>query len=71
VDDAFLRLVPALREHSAALNTLIYCGKGPVPEGMLGLEALLAMPRRFPTRAGTVMIWRRDVHRRHDGAAKG
>ena len=41
VDDAFLRLVPALREHSAALKSLIYCGKGPVPEGMLGLEALL------------------------------
>ena len=41
VDDAFVPLVAQLRTLSSALRTVIYCGDGPVPAGMLGYEALL------------------------------
>jgi len=42
VDDLFVPLVPALRQLSASLRTVVYCGDGAVPEGMVGYEALLA-----------------------------
>jgi len=42
VDDAFAPLVTELRKLSASLRTVVYCGDGPVPEGMAGYEALLA-----------------------------
>ena len=42
VDDAFVPLVAELRALSTSLRTVVYCGDGPVPEGMLGYEALLA-----------------------------
>ncbi len=42
VDDAFAPMVAALRERSASLRTVIYCGRGAVPEDMLGYEALMA-----------------------------
>ena len=42
VDDAFAPMAAELRRLSASLRTLVYCGDGPVPEGMLGYEALLA-----------------------------
>jgi long-subunit acyl-CoA synthetase (AMP-forming) len=35
-------MVPALRGLSKSLRTVVYCGDGPVPEGMAGYEALLA-----------------------------
>jgi acyl-CoA synthetase (AMP-forming)/AMP-acid ligase II len=42
VDDLFAPMVPALRGLSKSLRTVVYCGDGPVPEGMTGYEALLA-----------------------------
>lgn len=42
VDDLFVPMVPALRQLSASLRTVVYCGDGTVPEGMVGYEALLA-----------------------------
>ncbi|MFK0280921.1 long-chain fatty acid--CoA ligase [Streptomyces sp. NPDC090499] len=39
VDDAFAPVVPSLEE---ALDTVVYCGDGAVPEGMLGYEQLIA-----------------------------
>jgi acyl-CoA synthetase (AMP-forming)/AMP-acid ligase II len=42
VDDLFVPMVPALRQLSASLRTVVYCGEGAVPEGMVGYEALLA-----------------------------
>ena len=41
VDDAFAPLAAELRALSTSLRTVVYCGDGPVPEGMLGYEALL------------------------------
>ncbi|MDP9901078.1 long-chain-fatty-acid--CoA ligase [Variovorax ginsengisoli] len=42
VDDTFVSMVAALRTLSTCLRTVIYCGDGPVPDGMLGYELLLA-----------------------------
>jgi acyl-CoA synthetase (AMP-forming)/AMP-acid ligase II len=42
VDDLFAPMVPALRGLSKSLRTVVYCGDGAVPEGMVGYEALLA-----------------------------
>lgn len=42
VDDTFAPMVPALRQHSKSLATVVYCGSKAPPEGMLGYEALLA-----------------------------
>ncbi len=42
VDDAFQGAVADLRARSKALRTVIHCGDGATPEGMLGLEALIA-----------------------------
>lgn len=42
VDDAYAPQVPELRKLSTSLRTVIYCGEGPVPEGMRGYEQLLA-----------------------------
>ncbi|RTD88695.1 long-chain-fatty-acid--CoA ligase [Variovorax atrisoli] len=41
VDDLFVPMVPALRQLSVSLRTVVYCGDGAVPEGMVGYEALL------------------------------
>jgi len=41
VDDQFLPMVPALREKSKSLATLIYAGEGETPAGMLSFEALV------------------------------
>lgn len=40
--DAFATLGPELRERAPGLRTLIYCGDGPTPEGMVGYEELIA-----------------------------
>ncbi|MEJ8851821.1 long-chain-fatty-acid--CoA ligase [Variovorax rhizosphaerae] len=42
VDDLFAPMAAELRKLSTSLRTVIHCGDGPVPEGMLGYEALLA-----------------------------
>lgn len=42
VDDAFAAAVPTIREAGAALSTVIYCGDGPCPSGMLDYEELIA-----------------------------
>ena len=42
VDDAFVPMVPRLRELWDGLVTVVHCGTGPVPEGMLGYEELIA-----------------------------
>ena len=42
VDDAFQGAVGDLRARSKALKTVIHCGDGETPAGMLGLEALIA-----------------------------
>ena len=42
VDDAFAGFGPELRERAPGLRTLIYCGAGPTPEGMLAYEELVA-----------------------------
>lgn len=42
VDDKFAPVVPALREAYPDLRTVIYCGDGPAPNGMLAYEALVA-----------------------------
>ncbi len=41
VDAAFAPMVAELRTLSTSLRTVIFCSDGPVPEGMLGYEALL------------------------------
>lgn len=42
VDDTFAPLVATLQAQSRSLKTVIHCGSGPTPEGMLSYEALLA-----------------------------
>ncbi|MET9485972.1 long-chain fatty acid--CoA ligase [Nocardia sp. NPDC006630] len=42
VDDAFAPMLPALRQEHPELATVIHCGEGPTPEGMLGYEELIA-----------------------------
>ncbi|WP_040814776.1 acyl-CoA synthetase [Nocardia concava] len=41
VDDVFASLVPALRERFPGLATVIHCGDGPTPDGLLSYEALI------------------------------
>lgn len=45
VDDLFVPMVPALRGLSKSLATVVYCGDGPVPAGLVGYEALLEAAR--------------------------
>ncbi len=42
IDDAFLPMAPLLLEKAPVLTTLIHCGDGPTPEGMLSYETLVA-----------------------------
>jgi acyl-CoA synthetase (AMP-forming)/AMP-acid ligase II len=42
VDDVFAKAVPALREHSRSLQTVIFCGRGECPEGALRFEDLVS-----------------------------
>ncbi|SEL22943.1 Acyl-CoA synthetase (AMP-forming)/AMP-acid ligase II [Roseateles sp. YR242] len=41
VDRSFAPMIAALRQQSSSLATVIYCGDGPTPEGLLSYEALL------------------------------
>ncbi|WP_037368196.1 long-chain-fatty-acid--CoA ligase [Amycolatopsis orientalis] len=42
VDEKFAPMVPALRQEHPGLTTVVYCGDGAPPEGMLGYEELVA-----------------------------
>ncbi|MFF3493266.1 long-chain fatty acid--CoA ligase [Streptomyces sp. NPDC002795] len=42
VDDSFAALGPELLERAEGLHTLVHCGSGPTPDGMLDYEALIA-----------------------------
>ncbi len=42
VDDAFLPMLPVLRDSVPALTTVIYCGEGSAPDGTIGYETLVA-----------------------------
>jgi long-chain acyl-CoA synthetase len=42
VDDTFAPMLPALREQVSALEQVIFCGDGELPEGTQGFEALIA-----------------------------
>ncbi|MFE7242995.1 long-chain fatty acid--CoA ligase [Streptomyces sp. NPDC057580] len=42
LDDSFADLGPELRERCPGLHTLIHCGDGPTPEGMLSYEEMIA-----------------------------
>ncbi|ORA79968.1 long-chain-fatty-acid--CoA ligase [Mycobacterium malmoense] len=48
VDDAFVAAVPQLRAAGAELSTVIYCGEGPCPNGMVDYESLVADSRPIP-----------------------
>jgi acyl-CoA synthetase (AMP-forming)/AMP-acid ligase II len=48
VDDALAPMVPALREQCAHLETVIYAGDGPMPDGLLAYEDLLAAASPIP-----------------------
>jgi acyl-CoA synthetase (AMP-forming)/AMP-acid ligase II len=48
VDDVFAPMVPALRQAVPGLTTLIHCGDGPAPDGMLGYEDLVASSSPVP-----------------------
>ena len=42
VDKTFAPMIPALRELSKSLRTVVYCGDDATPEGMVSFEALMA-----------------------------
>ena len=48
VDEVFSTAGAAAHALSASLKTLIYCGAGEVPEGMLSLESLIAQAQPVP-----------------------
>ncbi|KKC05037.1 long-chain-fatty-acid--CoA ligase [Mycobacterium nebraskense] len=54
VDDAFAAAVPQVSDAGAELSTLVYCGEGPCPPGMLDYESLIdgAQPIPDPRRGG-------------------
>ncbi|MFD6057674.1 long-chain-fatty-acid--CoA ligase [Rhodococcus wratislaviensis] len=58
VDDAFSALADQLREQWPRLETVIHCGDGTTPDGMLAYEELIAGATAVP-----------DAHRRGDALA--
>lgn len=42
VDDTFVPMVTSLRKEAGSLREVVYCGDGPVPEGMVGYERMVA-----------------------------
>ncbi|MFI6868959.1 long-chain fatty acid--CoA ligase [Nocardia sp. NPDC050406] len=48
VDDAFAPMLPALRQAHPGLTTVIHCGDGPTPEGMLSYEELVSESAPVP-----------------------
>ena len=48
VDDAFAGVVPELTAAAPGLRTVVFCGDGEVPSGMLGYEELVASTEPVP-----------------------
>ena len=48
VDDAFAKAAPAIQAEVPGLKTLIFCGDGPTPEGMVNYEDILAAADPVP-----------------------
>ena len=48
VDDAFAQAVPAIQAEVPGLKTVIFCGDGATPEGMLNYEEILAAADPVP-----------------------
>ena len=48
VDEKFAPMVAELRTLAKTITTVLYCGDGPAPEGMLSLETLLAETAPVP-----------------------
>lgn len=48
VDESFASVVQPLRDLSRSLRTVVYCGEGPAPDGMLSYEQLLAEAEPAP-----------------------
>ncbi|MEU1209390.1 long-chain-fatty-acid--CoA ligase [Nocardia sp. NPDC005825] len=48
VDDVFAAYLPALRADFDGLTTVIHCGDGPTPDGMLSYEELIANAEPIP-----------------------
>lgn len=42
VDDTFVSMVKSLRQETGTVREVVYCGDGPVPEGMVGYEQIVA-----------------------------
>jgi acyl-CoA synthetase (AMP-forming)/AMP-acid ligase II len=56
IDDAFLPMVAALRAKAPGLRTIVHCGDGPTPDGLVPLADLLAAePVEDVHRQGDVM----------------
>jgi len=48
IDDIFLELLPAIREHSVALETIVFVGPGTAPEGAIDFEQLISTSAEVP-----------------------
>ncbi|RBW51238.1 fatty-acid--CoA ligase [Marinobacter sp. F3R11] len=48
IDDTFLELLPAIREHSVALETIVFVGPGKAPEGTIDFEQLISTSAEVP-----------------------
>jgi acyl-CoA synthetase (AMP-forming)/AMP-acid ligase II len=48
VDDNFVSMVPALREAHSGLRTVIHCGDGEPPDGMVSYEELISAHQPVP-----------------------
>jgi len=48
VDDAFAKMVPALKAQGVGLDRVIFIGDGPLPEGMLSYEKLIEVHQPTP-----------------------
>ncbi|MFC4667642.1 long-chain fatty acid--CoA ligase [Seohaeicola nanhaiensis] len=58
VDDAFAKAAPAIQAEVPGLATLVFCGDGPTPEGMVNYEEILAAADPAPDagRAGDDLV---------------
>ncbi|HEY7008570.1 MAG TPA: long-chain fatty acid--CoA ligase [Jatrophihabitantaceae bacterium] len=48
IDDAFARMLPALQAECPELTTVVYCGEAETPEGMIGMDDLIAASQPMP-----------------------
>ncbi|GHF60846.1 long-chain-fatty-acid--CoA ligase [Seohaeicola zhoushanensis] len=58
VDDAFAKAAPAISAEVKGLKTIVFCGDGPTPEGMVNYEEILAAADPVPDagRAGDDLV---------------